>query len=158
MGGVRSVGVAVECDRCKKVETVEDEAQAEFYKKFAHRQDRDEQMFAALLLSPEGEDKKLDVMFEYLCPKCVKSITTYITKIDTSKAEANTEKKAGSETKTEEPPKTEGKKGRSKGTEKPAEEKPAANEPPAEESTEASAPDESPGEPGEDFDEDELFD
>lgn len=86
MGGVRTTGTSVDCDRCKKTVAVTDEKQAEFYRAFAGRppEKADERMFVAILNTPDGGSTEVD--FEYVCPRCSDACFGYLTKIDTALA------------------------------------------------------------------------
>ena len=86
MGGVRTTGTSVDCDRCKKTVAVTDEKQAEFYRAFAGRppEKADERMFVAILNTPDGGSTEVD--FEYVCPRCSDACFGYLAKIDTALA------------------------------------------------------------------------
>ena len=79
MGGIRTTGISVECDRCHKPQEVTKDDEADFYRKFAEREDRNEFMFQALFLGADGSS--LPATFEYLCPKCCNAVETYMKKI-----------------------------------------------------------------------------
>lgn len=82
MGGIRTTGISVECDRCKKAVVVTDQNQADFYRAHSERGEdqRDVSMFIGLINNADGEVKGIN--FEYLCPKCCDAILTYMIKID----------------------------------------------------------------------------
>jgi hypothetical protein len=78
MGGIRMAKIGIECDRCTKVVTVDEPKVAEFYNKFSEREDKQEAMFAAVFTTPDGTTH--EVIFEYVCPKCVEAINGYLFK------------------------------------------------------------------------------
>lgn len=101
MAGIRSVGVALDCDRCKpkKPVVINDADQADFYRAHAERgEDRqDVRMFVAILNTPDGQTVGID--FEYLCPKCCDTIFGYMGKMDTALAPKKNGKDKGEEKK-----------------------------------------------------------
>jgi hypothetical protein len=160
MGGIRNVGLAIDCDRCGKTVPVNDEKEAEFYRNFAKRENRDDIMFVGVLVKP-GQEQPVEVDFEYLCPKCVDAMANYMVKIDPKLAPPK-EKKETKETKKEEEaaakdePKKDEPKPKKNGdkTKPPAEAKteppPADPEPPPPPATEEA--------PGAAYDDSDLFD
>ena len=113
MGGIRDRTIDINCDRCGKDVPVESEEQTKFYREFAKRDDKDEFMFSALLISPDGKTKDVGIPFEWLCPKCVSAIDTLMRKINPKLVEAekppvavhdpSTEKKAGGKVQEKQP-------------------------------------------------------
>jgi len=144
MGGVRSTGMSIDCDRCKKLVPVADDKQADYYRDFAKREDQGSQMFQALLLEIDGDTS---AYFEYLCPKCRDAVLTYMKKIlmvkeDKPKPEVKPkpEAKAKPEVKPKPEPKPE-----------------AKAEPNVTITDETEPPPPDPDEPGLSFEEEEMF-
>jgi hypothetical protein len=176
MGGIVTTGIAISCDRCKKQVPVTEEKQAEFYRKWSKREDKDDRMSVIFINTPDGESHEAD--FEYLCPKCTESIKGYIDKIVMKKAppkkkeeEEEEDKKPaeGKEEADQRNPEKEETEEKKEGKEEPKE--PAAEEPEEKEESpeEEAKPEPEAAEPeekqdkekagaGEDFDDDELFD
>ena len=81
MGGIKMATMGIECDRCKKVVTVDDPKATDFYAKFSEREQKAETMFAAVFTSSvDGGEKTDEVIFEYLCPACCKAVAGYLFK------------------------------------------------------------------------------
>jgi len=78
VGGIRMAKIGVECDRCKKLVTVDDVKASEFYAKFSEREEKRDAMFAAVFTTPDGETKEL--IFEFMCPKCCEAVSGYLFK------------------------------------------------------------------------------
>lgn len=103
MGGIKTVGLGIECDLCGKTTTVS-AAEAKFYQEYAAREDRDEHMFLGILLIP-GQKQPMSLDCEYLCPKCVTALSAALGKFASLRAEtkkgAAPGKKRGPKPKTE---------------------------------------------------------
>jgi hypothetical protein len=82
MGRVITVGLKVDCDRCKKVVDVNDHEQEAFYKSFIDKKQPDDVMFEALGNFPGGEKH---VRLEIICPDCVSAVGNYLARTDVTK-------------------------------------------------------------------------
>lgn len=149
MGGIVETGLTVTSDRSGKKESVTDEKQVEWYKNFAKTKDKDDLMIAIIVNGPAsivGDEPKV-IEYEYVTPKELETILGYVSKCDPPKPrkrkDSDEDKKPEGE-KADEGKKTEG--------DKKGEEKKGAETP--------DLPDRDAGaeEPGDDVDEDELFD
>jgi hypothetical protein len=166
MGGIKSVGVVVDCDRCGKEIPVNDGNQADFYRAHAEREAMDVRMFIAILNDANGETKGID--YEYLCPKCCDAVFSYLTKIDTSLAPKTAPKDpppAGSSKDLpqvdppQNPPTNGGKKNKKEPKLVVKDERSTETPPPAEPEPEPAEPEPAPSSPrpGADFTDDDLF-
>ena len=82
MGKLIKTGASIECDRNGRFETVTDEKAIAFYEKFLSEKKPGECMFAAVLITHEGERR---VQFETLGPAGIKAVSGYLDKIAPAK-------------------------------------------------------------------------
>lgn len=80
MGGIRAVGLGVDCDRCGRTVPIAEKEETDFYTQFSSRDNRDDHMFVALLCRTDGTTTGVD--FEYLCPRCAETVFGALAKLD----------------------------------------------------------------------------